>query len=246
MFTYDELREFLLYTKNVSRIVPLCEWDHSNVIILRHDVDFDIDKAYKLAQIEAELDIRSTFFVMLTSYTYNPLTKINSDKIREMAEIGFEIGLHFDPMVYGEHKDSKLQDMVCNEASMLSQVSGKPVRSVSLHNPSVYGKYPMFSGFLNAYDSRIFSDETYMSDSCMNFRGKDPYEFIKKAENSPIQILLHPLHYSENGDKYPDIFFKYIKNYVNDIDEVFSVNSAYTRQKDFSDLFSYICKEQMK
>ena len=41
----------------------------------------------------------------------------------------------------------------------------------------------------------------YLSDSRFDFRGKNPYEFIKNIDKVGfIQIFLHPLHYSENGD----------------------------------------------
>ena len=65
----------------------------------------------------------------------------------------------------------------------------------------------------DAYDKKIFSDEYYLSDSRMDFRGKNPYTFAERVKKHPIQILLHPIHYTKKGLKYPDIFHKFIKRF---------------------------------
>jgi hypothetical protein len=51
---------------------------------------------------------------------------------------------------------------------------GEKIESVSIYNPSVLGKYPLFEEYINAYDPRIFGEDRYISDSEQNFR-HDPY-----------------------------------------------------------------------
>ena len=41
IFKYAEFKKFIDHMKNLWKILPLGEWDFSNAIILRHDVDFD-------------------------------------------------------------------------------------------------------------------------------------------------------------------------------------------------------------
>ena len=231
---------YLKFIKSIRKITPLGDWDGSNAVILRHDVDFDIEHAYQLALIEAESDVRSTFFILTSCTTYNPLSASNRKKLYEMAKMGFEIGLHFDPTLYGDVDEAQLKAFVDQEARIVSCITGVSVKSVSLHNPSIHGKYPLFDGYNNTYDRRIFSDASYLSDSRMDFRGKNPFTFVKKVKDCPIQILLHPVHYSEKGLAYPDIFYEHIKRYTDAIDNSFRVNSTYEAQISSMGLFSYI------
>lgn len=195
-FTYKNLKEFLCYIKTISKVTSLTNWDGSNAIILRHDVDFDIKAAYNLSLIENECGVESTFFIMTTCHFYNPLSSANREMISKMANNGFEIGLHFDPIIYDDISVNELKSKVDMEAKILESIVNQEVKSISLHNPSVNGQFPLFEGYKNAYHKDIFSDNAYMSDSCMNFRGKNPFEFVKKSKKQPIQILLHPTHYT--------------------------------------------------
>jgi hypothetical protein len=226
-FKYEKLKEFLQYMKSISKVTSLANWDGSNAIILRHDLDFDIRAAYNLSLIEKECGVESTFFIMTTCHTYNPLSLENRKMLSEMADNGFEIGLHFDPTVYGGISINELKSRVDMEIKILESIVNREVKSISLHNPSVNGQFPLFEGYKNAYSKDIFSDEVYMSDSCMNFRGKSPFEFIKRAKKTTIQILLHPLHYTKMGGSFLDIFASFVLNLSEMIDNNFKVNSTY-------------------
>ena len=227
-FTYKNLKEFLCYMKTISRVTSLANWDGGNTIILRHDIDVDIKRAYNLSLIEEECDIESTFFVMVTSPLYNPLSSENQKMLLEMANNGFEIGLHFDPLIYGNISLNKLKSKVDMEAKILESICNHKVTSVSLHNPSIHGQFPIFDGYRNAYHKDIFSDDVYLSDSCMNFRDKNPFEFVKRSKNQPIQILLHPIHYTEEGNNYIAIFCDYILEMTEYIDTNLRANSTYS------------------
>ena len=43
------------------------------VLLLRHDLDLDLDAGLKMAEIEARLSIKSTYFILLFNNFYNPL-----------------------------------------------------------------------------------------------------------------------------------------------------------------------------
>ena len=51
------------------------EFDKS--LILRHDVDYNIQKTIKMAEIESQKNISATYFVLLTSDFYNLFSKKN-------------------------------------------------------------------------------------------------------------------------------------------------------------------------
>ena len=210
-------------------------------MILRHDVDSDVDSAWEFFLLEKKLNIKSSFFFLMTSPFYNLFSSLNRQRVKKMAESGFDIGLHFDPLIY-EVKD--LSAHVRREARQLAFIAGKKVRTVSLHNPSLLNEYPLFPGFINAYDPAFFSDSNYLSDSCMDFRGKDPYHFAKKAAQKPVQIVLHTTHYTARGDGYPQIMARYVARLVETIEGVCMTNWKYREQMNGRQLWDVIREEQ--
>ena len=203
-FTLDGLRLFLEHTRRIASVTPLGQWDGRNAVLLRHDVDFSLEAAHDVSRLEKACGVRTTFCLMVKNPAYDLSAIANRALVREMAGEGFEIGLHFDPSVYGS---DELAQRVQEEAAILEELTEHPVRSLSLHNPAEYGDYVTFEGYCNAYDEAIFSDAIYLSDSNRNLRNKDPFEFVKKACRRHIQVLLHPLYYCQRtspvGDARP-------------------------------------------
>ena len=51
-----------------------------------------------------------------------------------------------------------------------------------------------------------------MSDSRFSFCDKEPFKFIQEIKYKPFAILLHPLHYSDDGStNYIEIFQRLLK-----------------------------------
>jgi len=226
IFKYSQYIKFLRHIKEQYRVIPLRDWNGGNAIILRHDIDLDIEPAGRLAKIEKEHGIRSTYFVMISGNTYNAHASANRRILNEIGGEGFEIGLHFDPTIYGKISKDELQEKVDAEAGALANIVQREIRSVSLHCPSLEGTYPIFDNFLNSYDPRIFGPDRYFSDSMMRIVG-DLYQFCEKSLSFPIQLLLHPMHFTENGGGYANIFQHYYLHQFRIVDETFKVNPTY-------------------
>ncbi len=188
-FSYSGIKDFLKRAGEMYGVYSFRSWKGGNGIILRHDIDFDLNAANRMADLEKELGITATYFIMTSSERYNACSRSNRDLIRRLARNGFEIGLHFDPQIYDG--SPSMAEEVEREARLLESISGSKVESISLHNPSVRMEFPLFDGYRNAYDPSIFSSDNYLSDSCMDFRGKYPEVFISKAGSGPLQLLLH-------------------------------------------------------
>lgn len=88
--------------------------------IIRHDVDMDLQEAVKMAEIENEIGIRSTFFVLLTSEYYNLLSGKNTNSVKKILELGHEIGLHFDITAY--EKDMPLSRLAVSISRRISMI----------------------------------------------------------------------------------------------------------------------------
>lgn len=61
-------------------------------IYLRHDIDNDIDRAYKIAKIEREFDIRATFFILNTAPYWG--SRQSWHLIQAIQDMGHEVAWH--------------------------------------------------------------------------------------------------------------------------------------------------------
>ena len=73
-------------------------------LLLRHDVDFSVDFAHKLATVEFNLGIHSTYFFMLTSNMYNLISGAHKELVKDIAKMGHKVSIHFDPTAYDQLK----------------------------------------------------------------------------------------------------------------------------------------------
>jgi hypothetical protein len=64
----------------------------------------------------------------------------------------------------------------------------------------------------------------------MSFRNKDPYEFLDRAHNETIQLLFHPMHFSEEESGYLNKFRSHLKDYIDQVEDVFKVNNSVRKE----------------
>ncbi|MDC1450328.1 hypothetical protein N8477_06105 [Candidatus Thioglobus sp.] len=203
---------------------------HNKGIIVRHDIDWDIQKAYEFSEFEKSIGISSTYYVMITSNIYNVFSPINSFFLLKMIKNGFEIGLHFDPMLY-TNRENSLSYYFHKEIEIFENFFQTKILSYSMHQPSIHGTY-LKTNLIDAYSSEIFTDECYISDSCFNFRGKNPIEFLSKSTERLMQFLTHPSQWSESGINNYEEFVNYkIKNFKNEFYAVYEHNYEFQKQK---------------
>ena len=108
IFRYDELTRFYESISKRFAVTSFRDRTKGTGILLRHDVDVAIEPAFKVAEIEKQVGITSTFFILTTGMMYNPAAPTNRKMLREMSDMGFEIGLHFDPSIYGDATHDEL------------------------------------------------------------------------------------------------------------------------------------------
>ena len=79
MFSYNEFKNLI---NMVQQNLPIVDYkdvkdNTKKFCVLRHDIEFSIDRAYKLAKIENELGVESTYTVQVRNNTYNALSEKN-------------------------------------------------------------------------------------------------------------------------------------------------------------------------
>jgi len=180
--------------------------EEAEFVLLRHDVDFSLEKAVEMAELDCKAGVRSTFFVLLTAPYYNALSEESGMLIREIADMGHEIGLHIDLTGFDELSQEGQQTKIKNWAAALGSVTGCAVASVAQHKPASTGTRVQCPGFVDAYADRYFRDIGYISDSRMQFVEPDVYEFFKNHKRS--QMLIHPIWWNASPSNVTDVFTK--------------------------------------
>ena len=63
MFSYDDYREIIRIIKSTGRHANYSEaLRRDKFIIMRHDVEYSVERAYALARVETSMDFFSTYF----------------------------------------------------------------------------------------------------------------------------------------------------------------------------------------
>jgi hypothetical protein len=203
-------------------IKPVKDYDvmDDKVILLRHDIDYSLDYAHKLATWENRFGIKSSYYIHLHSETYNALEPRSLEIIRKIHKLGHEIGFHYDAKYH-----------IPTESLFVSKIvdGGKTqMESYTLHNASTdrlnmrfyHLKYP------NEWDLK------YISESGRNWREGCMCKWIGKVNK--LLILLHPLWWVNEGvrdkvmhevvelakknlDKGRDNYLKVLRKYCEDL-----------------------------
>jgi len=161
--------------------------------LMRHDCDNDLVAAMRMAEIEAEEGVSSTYFVMLRSALYNLLAPPETALVRRILALGHGVGLHFDESVVAELPDAGVPVEVDRERALLQAEFGCPIDVVSFHQPGariLEGRIAL--ACVNTYDRRHMAGFHYTSDSNLTFRGGDPIDLFATGTHPRLHILVHP------------------------------------------------------
>lgn len=159
-------------------------------LILRHDIDFDIGYAHQLSLIEDELGVRSTYFFLLHSKSYNLLEDTHLKMIESIKSRGNHISIHFDPTLY-EDIETGLQ----REKELFERLFDTKIECVSIHRPSDFflNRHNAIAGVNHTYQPIYFQKIKYFADSQGEFRYGHPENSEEFRNLETIQLLIHPI-----------------------------------------------------
>ena len=148
----------------------------------------------KLAELEQELGVRSTYFVMLTNENYNVFSKESHNCCQKIIKCGHEIGLHFDEVIYPEFDNdlNAIKNKIVEECNLLAGAVEMPVTVVSMHRPSkmILDSDLQIPNVVNSYGSVYFKEFKYLSDSRRRWR-ESVGEIIDSGDYKRLHILTH-------------------------------------------------------
>jgi len=178
-----------------------------NNVILRHDVDFDVNIALKMARLEKKMGICSTYFFLIRSNSYNLLEPSTIAQIKLIKQLGHEISIHFDPAIYRKNPLAGLK----NELDLFKKLTGVAPKILSFHRPSkIFLNDELVLGMPHTYQNKYFVDIKYISDSGGGFFYDHPLETDAFKSNNSIQLLVHPIWWMTDGKNN----LEKIKNYL--------------------------------
>jgi hypothetical protein len=141
-------------------------------LFLRHDVDLSLDAALRMAELEAEVGVKTTYLLMTESIFYNLASSEGVAALARLRDLGHAVGLH------AVHPNAELD--------------GRFDAVLSWHNPKPEYMAEPIPGVANAYAPPYFSREHYRSDSNQHWRSGCPHEELAAGAFQWLQILVHP------------------------------------------------------
>ena len=239
MFCYNEFRNLI---NMVQQHLPIIDYkdvkdNTKKFCILRHDIEFSIDRAYKLAKIEKELGVVSTYTVQVRNNTYNALSEKNINLISKIRNLGHHIGLHQNPP--SSLKLDTLKDYIMRDITILEDSYGFEIDRFAFHRPKkeYLNCYVELENKINCYDRKFFHffdkrpeslDILYLADSNHTWKYGHPLYVDYTVYPFRMQLLTHPFSWTENGGDNYGNFLSLIRERNNEL-----VNSMDTETNTF-------------
>lgn len=196
-FTYNHYEETLSEIQKSHRFSNFLNCS-DNDVILRHDIDFSLESALRMAEIEHNLGIQSTFFILFQSEFYNPFSPSSISLIKKILKMGHFLGLHFDETITSEKNIDQLK-IIQNEITTMENHYDTLIKTVSAHNPSINKntslKLP--ENIVNVYSEQFIKNRKYLSDSVQNWREGCFCKHFKMHKK--MHILIHPIWWTKDG-----------------------------------------------
>lgn len=209
MFNYTEYTNIINLIRQHLPIVDFADITSktNKFCVIRHDIEFSIDRAAKLAELENQLGIKTTYTVQLRNNTYNALSEKNIDLIHYIKDLGHCIALHQNPP-YMSKKD--LKQYVLKDIETLEHYYGFKIDRYAFHRPKQeqLEMYLDIPGKINCYGPLYFHyfkqekpndlNVTYLADSNHKWKYGHPINLDFDKINK-LQLNTHPFSWTKNG-----------------------------------------------
>ncbi|MFH1920807.1 MAG: hypothetical protein ABIP48_13065 [Planctomycetota bacterium] len=165
-------------------------------LLLRHDIDFDVDLAHAMSLVEDDLGVKATYFFMVSSPSYNLFAPENVRTVRSLRERGHEVSVHFDPTIYED-----LESGFRRERQVFESLFDVKLQCISIHRPiaSILDNDMTIDGVRHTYQPVYFSRMKYFADSQGTFRYGHPLQSKEVAQGRSLHLLIHPIWWITNA-----------------------------------------------
>ena len=175
-----------------------------SLVLLRHDIDMELERAYEMARLEAAANVQATYFFLIRTDHYNIFSRESTETVRAILKLGHQLGLHFDCAAYDESSDvTSIGQLANSEARLLGDWFDQKVDIVSFHRPSpvvLAGSPNLTHPLKHTYMPEFVAQMHYCSDSRGKFRYGRPTESAAFLAKRPIHLLIHPIWWGPRSD----------------------------------------------
>ena len=220
-FTYAEYEQMLTILLEDYEFISFSRAKFSREkldkkVLLRHDIDQSLEKTQRIAEIEANLGISSTYFLLLRSPFYNMFSCDQETLIGNIINKNHFIGLHFDYSGYSFNTISQLAHQVVLEAEFIQKYFNVKVDAVSFHRPVDinYLRKLELSLYPHSYESIFLEQYKYFADSRGKWRFGGPLDSEEFRQKKNLQILVHPEWWNETELESVQSLNNYRKDYL--------------------------------
>jgi hypothetical protein len=230
-FTYHYYREFLsrlretyLFTtfKEGKRIVDKSD---SPLLILRHDIDMDLEPALRMAAMENDFGICSTYFLMVSCPLYNVFSGVGAKQVRQILAAGHHFGLHFDCAIYNDISADNIDYYVSTECRLLENFFQRPAEAVSFHRPgSLELSGVTLKKLPNSYEMVFRERFQYFADSRGDWARGNPLESKEFSAKDNLHICIHPIWWTEELKTPYECLVDFVKRIRNRDEQYISEN----------------------
>jgi hypothetical protein len=243
MFSYNEYKNIISLVKFHLPIIDFAgvTKETKNYCVIRHDIEFSLDRAYKLALLESKLGVSSTYTVQLRNNTYNALSDKNLILIHKIEQLGHRIGLHICPDMFSNK--NKITEEILQEINILQNYCGFEIDRFAFHRPNLRPEllswYLEIPGLINCNGRNYFHyfttipdklNVTYLSDSNHQWKSGHPID-LDFSKIKKLQINTHPFSWTEKGFESYGNFLSLIKERNNEmLYDMSSENKAFPKE----------------
>ncbi|WP_152985688.1 hypothetical protein [Brevibacillus choshinensis] len=210
-FSYNEYSQILHCIKKHHEIIDYSQVnkDTKQFAVIRHDVEFSVERAYDFAKLEKTLEINTSYMFQIRNNAYNLFSNENIKMVREINAMGHKIGLHVH--LGGLSSFAEISKYILHDSKIMESFLQIPINRFSFHRPpkEALKMNVKLEGLINTYEDRFFEFREeedgfenlqikYISDSRHAWNYGYPDEKTIKA-NSKIHFLFHPYSWTEHG-----------------------------------------------
>lgn len=201
-FTLSYYEGFLRRLSEIYHFITFREGEKNHAssrLILRHDIDMDLESALRMSSIENRLGIRATYFFMVRCPLYNVFAGGGSEQVKQVLANGHHFGLHFDCALYEDISADNLSHYISKECQLLEEFFAHPVEAISFHRP---GRLELSGIELEKWPhtyERVFLEKfKYFSDSRGIWAYGNPLESEAFLNRENLHILVHPVWWTSS------------------------------------------------
>lgn len=220
LFSYSQYR-CLIY--EIQKHLPIFDFseitsDTKKYCVIRHDVEFSVDRALKLAEVENSIGVNSTYCFQMRNNNYNILSEKNIGIVQKIRSMGHHIASHFHTDAFNRNPNRRsLKECIELECNILSDFLEIPISRFCIHRPKkqFLATYIEVNNLMNLYGKLFFTfvdenDKTipeirYLSDSNHQWKYGNPFE-LDFSKINKVQLNCHPFSWTDFGHNNLDNF----------------------------------------